>query len=48
MLQMVNEDIIRNAEKGYSSDEEKKFKKNYDAEKTYNINANVKLPKVGK
>ena len=50
MLQMVNEDIIRNAgEKGYSSDEDKKFNiKNNNAEKTYSVNASVKLPKVSK
>ena len=50
MLQMVNEDIIRNAgEKGYSSDEDKKLNiKNNNAEKTYSVNASVKLPKVTK
>ena len=48
MLQMVNEDIIKSAEKGYSSDEEKKFKKNNDnmTDRNYNVNASVKLPKV--
>ena len=50
MLQMVNEDIIKNAgEKGYSSDEDKKLNiKNANIEKTYSINASVKLPKVTK
>ena len=44
MLQMVNEDIIRNAgEKGYSSDEDKKSNP-----KNTTINASVKLPKVNK
>jgi uncharacterized protein YoxC len=48
MLQMVNEDIIKSAgEKGYSSDEDKKFNvKNNIIEKTYSVNASVKLPKV--
>ena len=58
MLQMVNEDILKtgdkenkeNKEKGYSSDEEKKLKKNLEnsekVEKQYNVNASVKLPKV--
>ena len=47
MLQMVNEDIIRSAgEKGYSSDEDKKL--NTKNEKSYSINASVKLPKVSK
>ena len=50
MLQMVNEDIIKNAgEKGYSSDEDKKLNiKNTNIEKTYSVNASVKLPKVTK
>ena len=51
MLQMVNEDIIKNAgEKGYSSDEDKKLniKNNSNVEKTYFVNASVKLPKVSK
>ena len=51
MLQMVNEDIIRSAgEKGYSSDEDKKLniKNNSNVEKTYFVNASVKLPKVSK
>ena len=58
MLQMVNEDIIKNAgEKGYSSDEDKKlnFKNNNNninnnnnntGEKNYPVNTSVKLPKV--
>ena len=48
MLQMVNEDIIKSAgEKGYSSDEDKKLNiKNNIIEKTYSVNASVKLPKV--
>ena len=47
---MVNEDIIKNAgEKGYSSDEDKKLNiKNANIEKTYSVNASVKLPKVTK
>ena len=52
MLQMVNEDIIKSAgEKGYSSDEDKKLNiKNsgVNIEKTYSVNASVKLPKVTK
>jgi len=43
MLQMVNEDIIRSAGEGYSSDEDKKLNP-----KNYTINASVKLPKVNK
>ena len=54
MLQMVNEDIIKNAgEKGYSSDEDKKlnFKNsntnnNLSTEKNIPVNTSVKLPKV--
>ena len=49
---MVNEDIIKSAgEKGYSSDEDKKLNiKNsgVNIEKTYSVNASVKLPKVTK
>ena len=52
MLQMVNEDIIKSAgEKGYSSDEDKKLNiKNSggNIDKTYSVNASVKLPKVSK
>ena len=52
MLQMVNEDIIKSAgEKGYSSDEDKKLNiKNsgVNIQKTYSVNASVKLPKVTK
>ena len=50
MLQMVNEDIIKSAgEKGYSSDEDKKLNlKGNNGEKTYSVNASVKLPKVNK
>jgi chromosome segregation ATPase len=52
MLQMVNEDIIKSAgEKGYSSDEDKKLNiKNsgVSIDKTYLVNASVKLPKVTK
>ena len=50
MLQMVNEDIIKSAgEKGYSSDEDKKLNiKNNNGDKTYSVNASVKLPKVNK
>jgi hypothetical protein len=47
---MVNEDILKSAgEKGYSSDEDKKLNiKNSggNIERTYSVNASVKLPKV--